>query len=181
MKLQLLLCVLFLGGLNAAAQVVYAPPGSAAAVDGVPFASARLIGARFSSRFRECDTSRCGQSSIHRHSRRRLCRGVGVTTGDIAAVVFNGKAVFSLVADSRPKCKIGEGSIQLHEELGYKVCLARNSRQECTRLRNTSIAKDVLYFIFPRSKVVRLTPANARQRIADEGTRLFNALIGAPR
>lgn len=106
---------------------------------------------------------------------------LGLQQGDLAAVVFNGKVVFSLVADSGPKCKIGEGSIQLHEELGHKVCLARNGRGECTRLRNAGIAKDVLYFIFPRSKVAGLTPANAKQRIAEEGERLFNALRGPHR
>lgn len=252
MKLQLLLCSLFLGGINAAAQVVYTPPtNSAAAVEGVDFASARPIGARFSARFRECDTrSTCDGGKLKFNCRRdpsrntallRLPDGtiffdgkmgldadgspisklnatgtdqpetsfrfavpgrpsvdadkipfivlpgsgfaaeLGLQQGDLAAVVFNGKVVFSLVADSGPKCKIGEGSIQLHEELGHRVCLARNSRQECTRLRNTGIAKEVLYFVFPRSKVAGLTPANAKQLIAEEGERLFNALRGVPR
>jgi hypothetical protein len=106
---------------------------------------------------------------------------LGLQQGDLAAVVFNGKVVFSLVADSGPTCKIGEGSIQLHEELGHRVCLARNGRQECTRLRNVGIEKGVLYFVFPRSKIAGLTPANAKQRIAEEGARLFTALRGGPR
>lgn len=251
MKLRLLLCLLLAGGTNAAAQVVYTPPSSSAAVvGGVPFALARPIGSRFSSRFRECDTSStCDGTSLSfgcRLDRNRntallrlpdgtiffdgkmgldadgspisklkhgtdqpetsfrfevpgrpsvdadkipfivlpgggFAQELGLQQGDIAAVVFNGKLVFSLVADSGPKCKIGEGSIQLHEELGHTVCLVRNSRQECTKLRNISITKDVLYFVFPRSKVAGLTPANVKQRIAEEGERLFNALRGAPR
>ena len=249
MKLQLLSCLLLLGGVNAAAQAVYTPPASsAAAVEGVNFASARPIGARFRSRFRECDTSstcdgrplkfNCRLDPSRNTALLRLSNGaiffdgkmgldadgsplsrrnatgtdqpetsfrfdvpgrpsvdadkipfmvlpgggfaedLGLQQGDIAAVVFNGKVVFSLVADSGPKCKVGEGSIQLHEELGHRVCLARNGRGECTRLRNTSIPKDVLYFVFPNSKIAGLTPANAKQRIAEEGERLFNALRG---
>jgi len=34
----------------------------------------------------------------------------------------------------------------------------------------------VLYFIFPKSKITGLTPANATQRIREEGERLFAAL-----
>ena len=105
---------------------------------------------------------------------------LGLEQGDLAAVVFNGKLVFAMVADAGPTCKIGEGSIQLHEELGHKVCRARNGRQECTKLRNVGIEKDVLYFVFPGSKIAGLTPANAKQRIAEEGARRFNALLGAP-
>ena len=252
MKLQLLLCLLFLVCIDATAQAVYTPPpSSATALGGVDFASARPIGARFRSRFRECDTrSTCDGKPLKFNCRLdpsrntvllRLADGtiffdgkmgldadgspiagrnatgtdkpetsfrfdvpgspsvdadkipfivlpgggfkeeLGLQKGDLAAAVFNGKVVFSFVADLGPKCKIGEGSIQLHEELGHNVCLARNDRQECTRLKNSSIPKDVLYFIFPRSKVAGLTPANAKQRIAEEGERLFNVLRGAPR
>ena len=60
---------------------------------------------------------------------------LGLEQGDLAAVVFNGKVVFAMVADAGPTCKIGEGSIQLHEELGHKICRARNARGECTNLR----------------------------------------------
>ncbi|MDQ2976020.1 MAG: glycoside hydrolase family 75 protein [Acidobacteriota bacterium] len=252
MKLQLLMCLLFLGGINAAAQAVYIPPpASAAAVAGVDFASTRPIGERFRSRFRECDTrSTCEGRRLRFNCRvdpsrntallrlpdgtiffdgkmgldadgsplaKRNATGtdqpetsfrfevpgrpsvdadkipfivlpgggfaeeLGLQQGDIAAAVFNGKVVFSLVADAGPKCKIGEGSIQLHEELGHRVCLARNGRQECTKLRNAGIAKDVLYFVFPRSRIAGLTPVNARQRIAEEGERLFNKVRGIPR
>jgi len=248
MRLQVLACLLFLGGTNAVAQVYRPPASSAAAVEGVNFASAQRVGARFSARFRECDTaSTCDGRPLKFNCRldpsrstallrlpngaiffdgkmgldadgspiaRRNATGtdqpetsfrfavtgrpsvdadkipfivlpgggfaqdLGLQQGDIAAVVFNGKVVFSLVADAGPKCKVGEGSIQLHEDIGHKVCLARNDRQECTKLRNTSIPKEVLYFVFPNSKIAGLTPANAKQRIAEEGERLFNNLRG---
>lgn len=99
-----------------------------------------------------------------------------VDVGDIAAVVYEGRVSYALVADRGPKCKIGEGSIQLHEELGHHVCRERNAAGECTSLRNVGIGSGVLYFIFPRSKIAGLTPANAAQRIREEGERLFNAL-----
>jgi hypothetical protein len=103
---------------------------------------------------------------------------LGLQMGDIAAVVFNGKVVFALVADSGPKCKIGEGSIQLHEEIGHSVCRARNAQGECTKLKNAGIESQVLYFVFPNSKIAGLTPTNAKTRIAEEGQRLFSALRG---
>ncbi len=101
---------------------------------------------------------------------------LGVDVGDVAAVIYEGKVSYALVADKGPKCKIGEGSIQLHEELGHRVCRARNAAGECTRLHNVGIGSGVLYFVFPRSKITGLTPDNAVQRIREEGERLFTAL-----
>ncbi|HKG58357.1 MAG TPA: glycoside hydrolase family 75 protein [Pyrinomonadaceae bacterium] len=100
---------------------------------------------------------------------------LGVEVGDVAAVIYEGKVSYALVADLGPKCKIGEGSIQLHEELGHKVCRARNAAGECTNLNNLGIGSGVLYFIFPSSKITGLTPANAVQRIREEGERLLTA------
>jgi len=103
---------------------------------------------------------------------------LGVGLGDLAAVVFRDRTVYALVADLGPKCKIGEGSIELHEELGHHVCTRRNSAGECTRLRDVGLERNVLYFIFPNSKIDGLTPDNAKQRIAVEGERRFKALRG---
>jgi hypothetical protein len=252
MRLQLLLCLLFFICSYAVSQAGFTPPpNSAQAVEGVPFASAESVGARFRARFRECETQNtcdgkrqkfpCSKDPSHNTALLRLRGGIiffdgkmgldadgspisrkngtgtdkpetsfkfdvpgrpsvdadkipfivlpgggfdeelGLELGDIAAVVFDGKVIFALAADHGPKCKIGEGSIELHEELGHKVCLARNSRGECTRLKNLGIGRDVLYFVFPHSKINGLTPSNAKQRIAEEGERLFNALRGIPR
>jgi hypothetical protein len=101
---------------------------------------------------------------------------LGVGVGDVAAVVYEGKVSYALVADQGPKCKIGEGSIQLHEELGHQVCRARNAAGECTRLHNVGIGSGVLYFVFPGSRITGLTPDNAVRRIREEGERLFTAL-----
>ncbi|HEY0525957.1 MAG TPA: glycoside hydrolase family 75 protein [Stellaceae bacterium] len=109
---------------------------------------------------------------------------LGVETGDVAAVVHRDKVVYALVADIGPACKIGEGSIQLHERLGHKVCTARNVKGECTKLSDNSIERDVLYFVFPGSHkdiTSGLTPANVDERIAATGQRLFDRLRNAGR
>ena|SRR5882672_7434046 len=104
---------------------------------------------------------------------------LGVVPGDIAAVVYQEHLLYALVADLGPKCKIGEGSIELHEELGRKVCRNRNSKGDCTRLRDVGIDRDVLYFIFPGSKatiIEGLAPDNINQRLKTEGEKLMKAL-----
>lgn len=101
---------------------------------------------------------------------------LGIEVGDVAAVVYQGKICYALVADQGPSCKIGEGSIELHEQLGHKVCQTRNEQGDCTSLRNSGIEKEVLYFIFPGSICKGLTPENVNQRIQEEGEKRFKAL-----
>jgi hypothetical protein len=106
-------------------------------------------------------------------------RELGVKIGDIAAVVFKGKVTFALVADGGPTCKIGEGSIQLHELVGHKVCTQRAPNGDCTKLRNVGIERDVMYFIFKDSnRLIQegLTPQNVNERLQEHGKRLFEAL-----
>lgn len=97
---------------------------------------------------------------------------LGVKTGDIAAVVYGQKRVFAVVADQGPKCKIGEGSIQLHELLGHTVCKARDKNGNCIKLRNVGIEKGVQYFIFPKTNKELMsgaTPENINERINSIG------------
>jgi hypothetical protein len=104
---------------------------------------------------------------------------LGIQFGDIAAVVHKDRLVFAIVADQGPVCKLGEGSIELHEQLGHKVCTQRNTEGECTRLRDSGIESDVLYFIFPGSKaaiIAGLNPSNINERLKAEGARLLDAL-----
>lgn len=106
-------------------------------------------------------------------------RDLGVKIGDIAAVVFKGQVTFALVADGGPTCKIGEGSIQLHELVGHKVCTQRAANGDCSKLRNVGVERDVLYFIFKDSnKLIQegLTPENVNQRLQEHGKRLFEGL-----
>ena len=108
-----------------------------------------------------------------------LRQGVTIHTGDIAAVVYNGKTEYAIVADTGPACKIGEGSMRLHDELGNKACADVGSNGICKTASNNGIAKDVMFFVFPHSAALiskGLTPANVGQRLNDEGPKLMQKL-----
>jgi hypothetical protein len=108
-----------------------------------------------------------------------LRQGVTIHTGDIAAVVYNGKTEYALVADTGPACKIGEGSMRLHDELGNKACAEFGLNGICKTASNNGIPKDVMFFIFPHSAALiskGLTPANVGQRLNDEGPKLMQKL-----
>jgi hypothetical protein len=49
-------------------------------------------------------------------------KALGVQVGDVGVVVYGAMRVYAVVADQGPTCKVGEGSIQLHEMLGHSVC-----------------------------------------------------------
>jgi hypothetical protein len=100
----------------------------------------------------------------------------GIGLGDIAVVIYKDKIVYAIVADEGPSCRLGEGSMNLHEKLGHHIC--RNAA--CSEIRDVSIEKDVLYFVFPNSdirKTIGLTLANLNQKIEIEGKRLFDKLL----
>ncbi|MCP9841396.1 glycoside hydrolase family 75 protein [Synechococcus sp. J7-Johnson] len=108
-------------------------------------------------------------------------RDLGVELGDIAAIVYNNKRVYGVVADQGPKCKIGEGSIQLHEKLGHRVCLSRDNQGNCTKVKDVGIAGNVLYFIFPGTRQALfshvnnqpLQPSNINERLQVKGEQLW--------
>ncbi|PPK71661.1 chitosanase (glycosyl hydrolase group 75) [Methylobacter tundripaludum] len=107
---------------------------------------------------------------------------LGVTIGDVAAVVYGQKRVFAVVADQGPKCKLGEGSIQLHELLGHTVCKARDSKGDCVKLRNVGIDKNVQYFIFPgthKELMLGLTPQNIIEHINSIGETSWQKLTAS--
>lgn len=105
--------------------------------------------------------------------------GVTVNTGDIAAVVYKGRTRYALVADTGPACKLGEGSMKLHDELGNKACVKFGPDGVCTIASNTGIPRDVLFFVFPDSASLiseGLTPANVNGRINRFGPLLMQRL-----
>jgi hypothetical protein len=107
-------------------------------------------------------------------------KSLGVQVGDVAAVVYGAKRVFAVVADQGPMCKLGEGSIQLHELLGHAVCRKRATNGDCTKLRDVGIEQGVLYFIFPgtnKDLLPGLTPENINARIEAIGTTAWKRLI----
>ena len=106
-------------------------------------------------------------------------QALGVKVGDVAAVVHGGKRSYAVVADRGPTCKIGEGSIQLHEALGHTVCRTRDANGDCTKLRNAGLEGEVLYFIFPGTHAELLdglAPDNINTRIETIGARAWQAL-----
>jgi hypothetical protein len=104
---------------------------------------------------------------------------LGIELGDIGAVVYRDQLAYAIVGDVGPHCKIGEGSIQLHEKLGHPGCAKRDNQGVCVTPAGSGIAKDVLYFIFPGSKgkiIQGLTPDNINERLNTEGQKLLDAL-----
>lgn len=106
-------------------------------------------------------------------------QALGVRVGDVAAVVRAGSRTYAAVADQGPMCKIGEGSIQLHESVGHTVCLNRDASGDCVKLKNAGIDKDVLYFIFPgtnQALLPNMTPKNINNRIQTIGSQEWQKL-----
>jgi hypothetical protein len=110
--------------------------------------------------------------------------GLGLHIGDLAAVIYKDRIVYAIVGDEGPKCKIGEGSIQLHQLLGNPVCRKRNAAGDCMDVdENRGIDNDVLFFVFPGSaKLILpgLRPENINARINQLAPKLFSVLKTAP-
>lgn len=106
-------------------------------------------------------------------------KALGVQIGDVGAVVYGNKRIYAVVADQGPACKIGEGSIRLHEVLGHTVCKERASNGDCVKLKNAGIEQNVLYFIFPGTRnelYPGLTPENINDRIEAIGSKAWQQL-----
>lgn len=103
-----------------------------------------------------------------------------IEVGDVAAVIYRGKRVYAVVGDKGPKCKIGEGSIRLHEMLGHGICKRRSSSGDCQEVRDISVERDVLYFIFPHTRAQLrngLSPANINGRLEELGQKSWESLL----
>jgi hypothetical protein len=104
---------------------------------------------------------------------------LSVELGDIALVVYKDHLAFAIVGDHGPKCKLGEGSIQLHEMLGQRGCVKRDTKGICLIPANSGVAKDVLYFVFRGSRArifPGLTPENILERVVTQGQKLMDGL-----
>lgn len=104
---------------------------------------------------------------------------LGFDKGDIVAVVYKSAVTYAIVGDVGPSCKIGEGSLRLHEQLGHRACLARDHAGVCTRAANHSIEREVLYFVFSGSRariLPGLTPGNINERLKNLGPELMKKL-----
>jgi hypothetical protein len=110
----------------------------------------------------------------NRRPSERFFRRMGLEVGDIAAVIFRDKVEFALFADVGDPDKIGEGSIALAQSLGHDPFVVRRGR----RIVGRSIPGDVIYIVFPGSRLAGLTPANAAERVRERGRQLFTAAGG---
>ena len=101
-----------------------------------------------------------------------LLRGEGLSKGDLAAVIKDGRLQFAIVGDVGPPPKIGEGSMKLHSNLGHNTCTAYDPGGNCSEFTDVSIDPPVLYFVFPNTHQLifdGLTPENINGRIAAVG------------
>jgi hypothetical protein len=108
-----------------------------------------------------------------------------VAIGDVAVVIFRDKITAAICGDLGPPNIIGEASIRVHEALQQQgcpdPCSKRNGQGFCLRARNSSVAQDVLYFIFPKSAFDgdELTFENIDTKIKERAFGLYNKLRGA--
>ena len=109
-----------------------------------------------------------------------LRRTAGVGTGDLAAVIKDGKLQFAIVGDVGPPPKIGEGSMKLHAALGHNTCTAYDAGGNCSGFTDVSIDPPVLYFVFPNTRRLiydGLSPDNINERIASLGREVWTAFL----
>lgn len=101
-------------------------------------------------------------------------KDMGIQVGDVAAVVWQGRVVYAIFADSGPKDLIGEGSVALSEALGFDPWRMRDGRLQIVN----GIEGHVLMFVFPHSAPTDLTPENINQKTIAQARPLFEALGG---
>lgn len=94
--------------------------------------------------------------------------------GDLGVVIYKDKIVPVFVADQGPDFRIGEGSAALFRELGVERC-KKFEGQQCVSYKNSGVGNDVLFLIFPKSKISKqtLNKDNALELIKTEALKKF--------
>ncbi|MEA5511844.1 glycoside hydrolase family 75 protein [Crocosphaera sp. UHCC 0190] len=112
----------------------------------------------------------------------RFYHRMGIQLGDIVAVIYKDRIEYAIFADVGPKNKIGEGSIALKQSLlGREPINTTNlSVQQVISITNSGISKDVIYIVFPNSKLNGLTPENVVEKVRARGKELFRQIAGNP-
>lgn len=105
--------------------------------------------------------------------RGEFSRTTGVQVGDLGVVVYQGRVVPVIVADTGPFAKLGEGSLALHRALGRELCRARDAGGACQAVVEPmeSIGSDVTTVLFPGSALRNLTPATIVATVRREALR----------
>lgn len=99
--------------------------------------------------------------------------------GDVAIVIYADKITSAICGDIGPARKIGEASIRVHEALHPPApdpCKKRDSSGFCRLILNASIEEDVLFFVFPNSRMTGLAPDTIETRIKENAYRRYNFL-----
>ena len=106
-----------------------------------------------------------------------FARRTGLHVGDFGVVLWRGRTVPVIVADTGPYSLLGEGSLALHRELGRDQCTKREARGTCIAViaDMASIGRDVTTVLFPGTARTDLTPTNIAAVTQREGTRLWQA------
>jgi len=101
-------------------------------------------------------------------------RNMGIQLGDVAAVIWQGRVEYAVFADEGPDHLMGEGSIALHERLGFDPWEERNG----TRQIVNGMDDGVVVIVFPNSAPKDLTPENINDKVAEIARTKFAELGG---
>ena len=107
--------------------------------------------------------------------RGEFTRLTGVGVGDFGVVLWRGRVVPVIVADTGPWSKLGEGSLALHRRLGHDECRRRDSADVCRGGSDDmgSIEQGVVTVLFPGSARPDLTSETVEAVTRAEGARLW--------
>ncbi|MEI6746299.1 MAG: glycoside hydrolase family 75 protein [Methylococcaceae bacterium] len=116
--------------------------------------------------------------SCHRENNKTICtstnspsKQLGLKLGDLAVVISGDKLAYAIAADAGPANKFGEGSVQLHRELGHETVGKIARHPKCAI--DESMASEVLIVVFPNSNRKWLP----KEDISKKGAELWDALI----
>ena len=109
--------------------------------------------------------------------RGEFTRLTGVGVGDFGVVIWRGRTVPVIVADTGPWPKLGEGSLALHRALGHDQCARRDAQGVCRGGSDDmgSIEGGVTTILFPGSAISGLTLEALPETVRREGARLWAA------
>lgn len=107
--------------------------------------------------------------------RGEFTRLTGVGLGDFGVVIWRGRTVPVIVADTGPWSKLGEGSLALHRALGHDECRRRDAQGVCRGGSDDmgSIEGDVVTVVFPGTARSDLTSDTVAAVTREEGLRLW--------
>ncbi len=98
---------------------------------------------------------------------------LGLLLGDYGVVIYKDQITGAFVADEGPFFKIGEASIRTHERLQPATPSPWKTPAK-KKVRNASVERDVLYFVFPRTADMEgLTPSNAEEKVTSRAIEFF--------